>query len=92
VIPWLIASCHSNDGLFALTNESEDHASLNHVLGDDEDDDNDEDDPSSSLAVRTAFLDEKVSACDALGFISLYTGNAFAPFRKDVFDVSILHL
>jgi hypothetical protein len=42
----------------------------------------DESDPSLNLHVRTAFLDEKASACHAIGVFAEQVGAAFVPYPK----------
>eukprot|EP00300_Choanocystis_sp_HF-7_P033929 c4638_g1_i1.p1 GENE.c4638_g1_i1~~c4638_g1_i1.p1 ORF type:complete len:1121 (+),score=294.65 c4638_g1_i1:1-3363(+) len=84
VLQWLFASCQSNDGVFALQSEANQAAipSLAEVLGDDQ---NNED--GGLVAVRTAFLDEKVAAINAIGFIAMYTRKEFQNWVEDSLEI-----
>eukprot|EP00301_Raphidiophrys_heterophryoidea_P001506 c10725_g1_i1.p1 GENE.c10725_g1_i1~~c10725_g1_i1.p1 ORF type:complete len:1209 (-),score=348.77 c10725_g1_i1:387-3959(-) len=97
-VSWLLASCRSNDGIFSIKGDGDGGdvlpQSLENLLdtrnngGENQNgdsDDSDGEDGDGSFAVRTAFLDEKVAACDALGFIALHTGLAFTVHRLEAF-------
>lgn len=73
VVPILLASCESTDGITGIV------ASQDTVEGL-EDDEDDEGDEIIDYHVRTAFLDEKASACHALGVLAEMTGSHFLPY------------
>jgi len=75
VIPFLLASCDSTDGVVGV--------------GDDDDDEDgieadEEEGGDVSLTVRTAFLDEKSSACHNLGLIAQHVGAPFVPYIERI--------
>eukprot|EP01114_Cavostelium_apophysatum_P006244 TRINITY_DN1748_c0_g1_i1.p1 TRINITY_DN1748_c0_g1~~TRINITY_DN1748_c0_g1_i1.p1 ORF type:complete len:1062 (-),score=285.77 TRINITY_DN1748_c0_g1_i1:27-3212(-) len=78
IMPILLASCDSSEGL-NVTNEAE-------VEGGDgiEGDEDEEDDENGSFTVRTAYMDEKASACRAIGIIAEHTKANFVPYMERV--------
>eukprot|EP01119_Soliformovum_irregulare_P017178 TRINITY_DN5056_c0_g2_i2.p1 TRINITY_DN5056_c0_g2~~TRINITY_DN5056_c0_g2_i2.p1 ORF type:complete len:1064 (+),score=402.94 TRINITY_DN5056_c0_g2_i2:21-3212(+) len=77
VVPFIVASIESTDGIISTENPTE-----NDVEGLSDDEDDEEGDVSRH--VRTAFLDEKSSACYCIGVLAEHAGPQFLPYMDRI--------
>lgn len=74
IIPIVVASCESTDGIVGVYAED-----ATGIEGDE-----DEEEELVNLQVRTGYLDEKSSACAAIGELAEHVGAAFVPYIEKI--------
>lgn len=95
IIPPMINSLKSTEGVMANYEENGDPSFLlddideEDILNEDDDDD-DEDEQYTSLTVENAYMDEKEDAINSLAEISENVGNGILPYMEEIFKEAFL--
>jgi len=85
IVPKMVESLKSTEGVMAQFNEDEPAFLLEDDLGVEDDTIDDDDDEIEGYTVENAYLDEKVDTCNAIGEIAERTRKIFLPYIDECF-------
>jgi len=88
VMPIVLASCKSDDGIVEHEEEDDEEGAVRGIDSDDEEGEGADGGPNV-LSVRTAMLDEKAAACNALGAFALCTRAQFGAYVQESVETLI---
>ncbi|KAL8237487.1 hypothetical protein R6Q59_018568 [Mikania micrantha] len=91
VVPLAFSSCYLDDRPAVDVDDSDEDADVV-GLGVVSSDDEDQDEPIvGNIRIRTAVLDEKAAAIQALGLFALHTKSAYAPYLEESLVIMMKH-